>query len=345
MFAGAVREAVFSRPEVIKKVKEEFVSVAVRAQHVNGLRSGAAGGLFADISKSKLAGQGLAVLHGDGQVLEWVLTFDGTDQIGKFLDHASERYRAHPDGKEAVTTELHMRYPSQAKPSLREPASVGHPVDSHGQGEPCPGDNQVADGSARIDLIGRTVTPAGAFSSDTLTQDNYVQDQFDIDARLQRLIWESVGSEGGDRFELPAELSRAVQAHAYLGQLDACPVSNPLGGTTDIDRAELFGSVVRRDKDGTLVRIEGETEAAGSLRRGGQRIYDHSVKLTWNGYMLIDGGKIVRLALVGRGSERFQWFQGGPASADAVQHLPAGHRVDVEGAVQYGLVLRAEKGG
>ena len=345
MFAGAVREAVFSRPEVIRKVKEEFVSVAVRAQHVQGLHSGAEGRLFSDISKSRLVPQGLAVLNGDGQVLEWVLMFDGTDQIGKFLDHASERYRAHPDGKEAVTTERHMRYPSQSMPSLTQPASVGHPADGHEQGEPCPGDNRPADGSARIDLVGRTVTPAGAFSSDTLTQDNYVQDQFDIDARLQRLIWDSLGSEGGDRFELPKELSRAVQAHAYLGQVDACPVSNPLGGSTEIDRAELFGSVVRQDEDGTLVRIEGETEAAGSLRRGNQRVYDHSVKLGWHGYMLMKGGKIARLALVGKGTERFQWFQGGPASDDAVQHLPAGHRVDVEGAVQYGLVLRAEKGG
>jgi hypothetical protein len=314
----------------------------VRAPHVNGLRSGAEGRLFGDISKSQPAGQGLAVLNSDGQVLEWVLMFDAPEEIGNFLDHATERFAEFPNGNSAVTTERYMRYPSDELNSIVAPGP--RELRQHADREKCPGDNAVADGSVRIDLIGRTVTPAGAFSSDTLTQDNYVQDQFDLDARLQRSIWESVGPEDGERFELPKQLSRAIQAHAYLGQVDACPVSNPLGGTTEVDRAELFGSVVRQDEQGTLVRIEGETEAAGSLSRGAQRIYDHSVALSWTGFMLVKGGKVVRLALIGKGTERFQWFQGGPASADAVRHLPAGHRVDVEGPVQYGLVLRAEQG-
>ena len=340
MFAGAVREAVFSRPEVAKKVKDGFVPVAVRAQHVNGLRSGAAGRLFSDISKSKLAGQGLAVLNSDGQVLEWVLMFDNPEEIGNFLDHATARFANFPDGSRAVMTERHMRYPSEAMTSMAAPGPVRH--SQHAVGEKCPGDNAVADGSVRIDLIGRTLTSTDKFSTDVLTQDNFVQDMFDLDSRIQGLIVDAVEGSEGVRFELPRELSKAIQAHAYLGQLDACPIPNLHGGQIELDEAELFGTVVQNSKSRTVLKIEGTTKAASSLDRGGRPFYDHSVTLEWSGYMVIQSGQIKRFALIGRGHEEFQWSQGGSAAVEAVRNLPAGHIVDQEGPVQYGLILRVK---
>lgn len=342
MFAGAVREAVFSRPEVAKKVREEFVPVAVRAQHVNGLRSGTVGRLFSDISSSKPAGQGLAVLNSDGQVLEWVLMFDEPKEIGKFLDHSLMRFKESPTGKFKVSTETHLRYPSRTMPSVqaREPVAIRNHLDE----ERCPGDNSVADGSVRIDLIGRTLTEEGEFSKDVLTQDNFVQDMFDFDTRFQSRIVDAVNRSDGEKFELPQELSRVIQAHAYLGQLDACPIPNPHGGQVELDEAELFGIVIERVKGAVFVKIEGHTKAASSLDRGGRPMYDHSVALDWSGYMMIAGGRVARFALIGRGEEKFQWSHGGPTSEDAVRHLPAGHKVDQEGPVQYGLILRANDG-
>ena len=63
MFAGAAREAVFSRPEVIRQVNAEFIPVAIRAAHVEGYRQGEEGRLFAGLRESRPAPQGIAVLN------------------------------------------------------------------------------------------------------------------------------------------------------------------------------------------------------------------------------------------------------------------------------------------
>ena len=53
MFAGAAREAVFSKAGVIKRIKEGFVPVALKAAHVNNPPPGAEGRLYAEIGRSK----------------------------------------------------------------------------------------------------------------------------------------------------------------------------------------------------------------------------------------------------------------------------------------------------
>ncbi len=78
MFAGAVRETVFSRPDVIRRISADFVPLATRAQLAAnpGDRGGfdAERRLFGRIHRSRPAGQGICTLNSGGQVLDWVLT-------------------------------------------------------------------------------------------------------------------------------------------------------------------------------------------------------------------------------------------------------------------------------
>ena len=93
MFAGAAREAVFSNPDVVRRVNREFIPVALKAAHVNNPPPGPEGLLYREIGRSRPAPQGICIANSAGKVLDWVLMFDDDKQVLKFLDHALERYR------------------------------------------------------------------------------------------------------------------------------------------------------------------------------------------------------------------------------------------------------------
>ncbi len=97
MFAGAAREVVFSNPEVVRRVNEEFIPVALKAAMVNNPPRGIEGALYAEIGRSKPAPQGICTVNSDGKVLAWALSFDDDRSILKFLDHVSDRYRQSPN--------------------------------------------------------------------------------------------------------------------------------------------------------------------------------------------------------------------------------------------------------
>lgn len=89
--------------------------------------------------------------------------------------------------------------------------------------------------------------------------------------------------------------------------------------------------------------IEGRSEVTGasSPGEGGDgRLWAHEVKLVWDGFMEMEGGRMTRFLLLAQGSERLRWgnrlleLKGEPA----VAHLPAGRAIDLECAVRYGIV-------
>ena len=55
MFAGAAREAVFSNPNVVRRVNQEFIPVALKAGMINNPPRGIEGELYAEIARSKPA--------------------------------------------------------------------------------------------------------------------------------------------------------------------------------------------------------------------------------------------------------------------------------------------------
>ncbi len=81
MFAGAAREAVFSNPEVARRIKADFVPVALKAGLVNNPPVGPEGLLYREIGRSKPAPQGICVANSDGKVLDWALMFDGDKSV------------------------------------------------------------------------------------------------------------------------------------------------------------------------------------------------------------------------------------------------------------------------
>ena len=86
MFASAAREAVFTRPEVIRHVNANFVPVTALAQVLNGQQgSNAEAKLLRNIGRSAPAPQGMCVLNSDAQPLAWSLMFDDDDQVLAFL--------------------------------------------------------------------------------------------------------------------------------------------------------------------------------------------------------------------------------------------------------------------
>jgi hypothetical protein len=50
VFAGAAREAVFSQDEVVRRVNEQFVPVALKAGHINNPPTAIEGQLYAEIT-------------------------------------------------------------------------------------------------------------------------------------------------------------------------------------------------------------------------------------------------------------------------------------------------------
>ncbi len=66
MFAGAAREAVFSRADVVRRVSQEFVPVALKAALVNNPPGGPEGRFLREIGRSKPSPQGICVANSAG---------------------------------------------------------------------------------------------------------------------------------------------------------------------------------------------------------------------------------------------------------------------------------------
>ena len=118
MFAGAAREAVFAKAEVIRRVNADFVPVALKAGLVNNSPPGDEGRLYREIARSKPAPQGICVANSAGKVLDWALMFDDDESVVAFLDHSLARYREFPDARRAVPAERYMRFPSHKMPDV-----------------------------------------------------------------------------------------------------------------------------------------------------------------------------------------------------------------------------------
>ena len=120
MFAGAVREAVFSNPDVIRRVNADFVPVALKAGLVNNPPDDEEGRLCREIGRSKLAPQGICVVNSAGKVLAWTMMFDDDKSVLAFLDHSARRFAQFPDARKPVAWSewRRMEASSPSRPSI-----------------------------------------------------------------------------------------------------------------------------------------------------------------------------------------------------------------------------------
>jgi hypothetical protein len=343
VFAGAAREAVFSKPEVVRRVNAEFVPVALKAGLVNNPPGDDEGLLYREIGRSKIAPQGICVVNSAGKVFDWVLMFDDDNSVLDFLDHARKRFAKYPDGKQSVSAERYRKFPSDKLEDVKDSGKALPIPERHARGKSCPGKPALPRGTVVGRVFGRALDRDGTPVADTIRQEHYVEDRFEVPVGLQEKLARALADAGTKRFTVPADLARLLVSHAYLGQLDVNPVGPP-GGKGDLKRCEFSAQKIEADGTGPVrLRIEGRSEAAGAARdgEGGDgRHWQHEVRLTWEGLIEIRDERVVRLLLVARGSEKLQWANKLQElkGQDDVTHLPAGHPIDLACAVRYGIV-------
>jgi hypothetical protein len=350
VFAGAVRETVFSRPDVIKRVSNEFVPVALKAALINnppGGRGsqGVESEFLAEIGRTKAAPQGIVAANKHGRVLAWALNFDDASQIPKFLDYVLEQNAKHP-GTEPFDTPRFMRFPSTPMPSVPAVDNVLPSVTQHEGGTDfCPATPPKERGTIIAKVWGRRLKDDGTHYPDPTKQENYIEDVFDLSPEVQRQVREAAQQGGGpEGFELPDAFTRTVATYCYLGMLDVRPVQPPVPDHRAVAHAL---SLRARSTGGSLGRqgfdLWGTTDVESGVerRRGDGASSDHRVTLAWRGSMVMEGERIVRLALWAEGRERLRW--GNPAMIERMgdnpaSHLPAGRPLDFDSKVVYGVL-------
>jgi len=342
VFAGAAREAVFSKPEVIRKVNAEFIAVALKAALVNNPPNNEEGRLYGEIGRSKPAPQGICVVNSAVKVLDWALMFDENKSVLDFLDHASKRFAEYPDAKKPVAAERYMKYPSNKLEDVEDSGKVLPVPDHHAAGKHCPGTPPMRRGTVLARLFGRALDKDGKPMKDTIRQEHYVEDRFHVPVEAQEKLAKSLVEN--NRLRLGDDLAQLLMSHAYLGQIDVqpcvCMAKDRAENRGEWKRCEFWAQKAEAGKETALWRIEGESEVVSELAITSHGV--HNVKLTWEGFIEMKGNRMTRLLLAAGGSEKLQSSKDDHPlkreTRDAVSFLPGGHPIPLECPVRYGII-------
>ena len=333
----------FSNPDVIRRVQADFVPVALKAGLVNNPGDDEEGRLYGEIGRSRPAPQGICVANSAGKVLDWALMFDDDKSVVAFLDHALKRFAAFPDARRPVPAERYMRFPSQKLEDVTDSGKALPIPERHPEGKSCPAKPRLQQGTIVARLFGRALDRDGKPVADTMRQEHYVEDRFHVPVSMQAALAGALAGAGTERFRLGDDLARLLVSQAYLGQLDVNPVAAP-GGRGGLAESTFHAQKAAADgKDVSRIRIEGRSKAAGASDEGeggDGRLWQHEVTLTWEGLIEMQGGRMTRLLLLARGSEKLKWANSlRPLKGEVdVTHLPAGHPIDMDCDVRYGII-------
>jgi hypothetical protein len=318
----------------------------LKAALINNPPQGIEGELYAEISRSKPAPQGICVANSDGKVLAWTLSFEHDASIDKFLDYAKQRYQKSPDASQPVTAERFMKFPGG---KLADIADTGHTLsipDAHSAEQRCPAHPALERGTLAGRIIGRPLDSDGQPIKDTARQEDYMEARVEFPVSQQQEFARALSAAPkGEDFAVPAALARQIVSQAYLGQLDV----NPLGGRqkgarTDRESITFTARRIKGDQNKQLVLITGTSDVAGGPSDFGARTdgrsWDHQVSLTWEGYFDVEENRISKMLLTAKGSEQLHWANRGFALTKEpdVAHLMAGHPIDLDCQVRYGLI-------
>jgi len=170
----------------------------------------------------------------------------------------------------------------------------------------------------------------------------------EISVAHQEQLAVAVKRADGKRFQVPDGFARSMISQAFLGQLDVNPLGDVPGSRNDHRRwAFTRQTIYSGQPEITRVRLEGESSIEGGQDRGGNlsrggRLWEHRVTLKWQGYADVKDNRIIQLVMIANGDEQLRWGNARfnfPGKYDA-SHLMAGHPIDLECVVRYGLVAK-----
>ena len=333
----------FSNPDVIARIKNDFIPVALKAGKVMNPPAGLEGALYREFKRTQPAPQGICVANSAGKPLSWTLMFEDDPSVLKFLDHAQQRFRTFPDGSKAFATERFMRFPKHKLADAPDSGTLLNVPDGHAESEQCPGDLPFGENSLLAKVVGRALGSDGAPLSDARTQDNYVEDRFEIPEAMQRAFLNAAKDADGDECRVPAELARLIAANAYLGMLDVNPLGGHYsGGETTTEHLNLWA---KRLSESTFLLWGTSSVAATQApdrRADDGRVWEHKVDLVWRGYLETGGSGFRELSLIADGDEVLRWGNRNQdtSARPAVANLPGGKPIHFSGRVRYGILAK-----
>jgi hypothetical protein len=331
---------IFSNADVIRRVNADFVPVALKAGLVNYPPDNDEGRLYREIGRSKIVPQGICVVNSAGKVLDWVFMFDDDKSVLAFLDHARKRFAKFPDAKKPFPAERYMKFPSQKLADIEDNGKVVPIVERHPEGKSCPAKPRVQQGTIIARVFGRALDQDGKPVADTVRQENYVEDRFNVPVVRQEALAKALAAAGTERFKIADDLARVLVSHAFMGELDVTPFGDVNGSKGQRTDCTFWGQEVQADGNGPVrVHIDGKSEAAGVARdgqNGDGPLWQHQVKLAWEGLIEMKGNRMTRLLLVARGTEKLKRGNKNEESG----HPPGGHAVfiDLDCGVRYGII-------
>ena len=315
--------------------------MALKAGLVNNPPDDDEGLLYREIERSKPAPQGICVVNSAGKVLNWTLMFDDDKSVLAFFDHAKRRFAKYPDAKKPVAAEVYQKFPSQKRKDVVDSGKVLPVLDRHPEGKHCPAEPPLRKGTVAVRLIGRALDKDGKPVADTVRQENYIEDRFNIAVQTQEKLAKALADAGKDPVKLPLEVTRQWVKQAYMGVLDVQPLDNP---SPRRQQRRIEEVRLRRDersatgKGPTLWRVEGESEVFidEKMANGGPGDM-HEVKLKWHGFIEMDGNRMTRLVLSAAGKEKlkFQSARGKDENEVAISAGRAPHRHGLRGSLRY----------
>jgi hypothetical protein len=350
VYAGAAREAVFSVPEVMRRIQAEFVPLALRAPLVNGadqVPDKDERWLYQRVNRVKLAPQGICLLDGHGRVLVWTQMFDDDRSVLDFLDHGLKRFQESAASPVVVATQRYMRFPGERLDDFEDQTKLPLIADAHPQGKRCPAQDSKPGpppGGLSVRLVGRALDDRGKPVADVVKQEHYVEDQFSVPAAMQKAVMSALGDARAPRVRLPDDFSKLCATHAHLGHIDVqpclCMVKNEHENRGAWKRCELWAEKDPAGNHASQWRLTGQSDVESAIAINGQGV--HNVKLTWQGFLELKEGRLLRLVLSGRGTEKLQFANDDhpltKIKKDEVAFLPAGRPIDLECGVRYGIL-------
>ncbi|MEE2825856.1 MAG: hypothetical protein VYE64_04440 [Planctomycetota bacterium] len=325
---------------MIRKVKEAFVPISLKAGKVNRPPDSNERALYEEIRRSRPLPQGICVVNPAGKVLEWVVSFDNDQEVLRFLDHALARYELFPDASQPVPAERYMHFPSRKLEDMPDDGRVLDVPAPHGPGAPCPAVAKLPVGALDARLVGRAVGPEGQLSDQVLSQDHYAEERFSVSPQVAKELAKRLDGQQGLPIELPAVLFRPFVAHAFLGVLDVAPILNPGPSKGELIRCDFSARPVKGSDH--CWRITGKSEVSNGDGMSNATLGDmHHVKLDWEGFVFLQNGRVTEIVLGADGRERLKFGTERKLAKSDVSYLPSGHTIDLNSRVRYGIVAQA----